>query len=242
MSLTLNMVGGSGGGLKATDALLRVQAPANSTVTITKGTTTKTDLGHENADDHTVYDYYFIIHQSQFDSQNAWTVTATLGGDSATGTVIIDTADEYDVVLNYNLVLFNYGATDYTFQAYRTASGYGSGGVQFANEYMQVWAKWAETSASTITWAYCTTTVDASKYSTVEIEYTSNAASTLAVRTTYNGANLASTTVSANATTTPTTATLDISSLTGQIYWVVGISSSNSSQHNLYVYKITFKP
>lgn len=103
MSLTLNMVGGGGGGLKATDALLRVQAPAGSTVTITKGTTTKTDLGHENADNHTVYDYYFIIHQSQFDSVNAWTVTATLGTQIATSVVLIDLADEYDLVLSYLL-------------------------------------------------------------------------------------------------------------------------------------------
>ena len=115
MSLTLNMVGG-GGGLKATDALLRVQAPANSTVTITKGTVTKTDLGHENADDHEVYDYYFIIHQSQFDSVNPWTVTATLGGDSASDTIIINAADEYDMELSYRLYLVRDGifTLDYT--------------------------------------------------------------------------------------------------------------------------------
>ena len=101
MSLTLNMVGGGGGGLSATDALLRVQAPAGSTVTITKGTTTKTDLGHENEHDHSVYDYYFIIHQSQFDSVNPWTVTATLNTASASDTVIINAPDEYDVVLAY---------------------------------------------------------------------------------------------------------------------------------------------
>ena len=107
MSLTLNMVGGGGGGLKATDALLRVQAPAGSTVTISKGTTTKTDLGHENADDHTVYDYYFIIHASQFDSVNPWTVTATLGEDSATSTIIINAADEFNLTLEYLYYLYN---------------------------------------------------------------------------------------------------------------------------------------
>ena len=109
MSLTLNMVGGGGGGLSATDALLRVQAPAGSTVTITKGTTTKTDLGHENALDTTVYDYYFIIHQSQFDSVNPWTVTATLGTQTASDTVVIDAADEYDVTLVYRLWIYQSG-------------------------------------------------------------------------------------------------------------------------------------
>lgn len=92
---------GGGVGLKSSDALLRVIAPAGSTVTITKGAISKIDAGHENASDHTLYDYYFIIHQSQFDSVNPWTVTATLGGDSASDTVIIDSADEYDVILQY---------------------------------------------------------------------------------------------------------------------------------------------
>lgn len=110
MSLTLNMVGGGGGGLSATDALLRVQAPAGSTVTISKGTTTKTDLGHENADDHSVYDYYFIIHASQFDSVNPWTVTASLAGeDDVTDTIIIDAADEYNLVMKFGLYIYNRG-------------------------------------------------------------------------------------------------------------------------------------
>lgn len=98
--MILNMVGGGGGSLKATDALLRVEAPAGSTVTITKGGVTKTDLGHENADDNTIYDYYFIIHSSQFDS-TPWTVTATLGAESDSATIIINAADEYDLVLSY---------------------------------------------------------------------------------------------------------------------------------------------
>lgn len=97
--MIFNMVGG-GASLSSTDALLRVEAPAGSTVTITKGSVTKTDLGHENADDNSIYDYYFIIHASQFDS-TPWTVTATLGADSATDTIVINAADEYDVVLDY---------------------------------------------------------------------------------------------------------------------------------------------
>lgn len=103
---------GGGASLKATDALLRVQAPAGSTVTISKGTTAKIDLGHENADDHTLYDYYFIIHQSQFDSVNPWTVTATLGTSTASSTIIIDAADEYDVELSYRLYLYNHGTIE----------------------------------------------------------------------------------------------------------------------------------
>lgn len=108
MSLTLNMVGGGGGSLKATDAILRVIAPAGSTVTISKGGVSKSDLGHENADDHSLYDYYFIIHASQFDS-NPWTVTATLSGESASDTIVIDSADEYDIQLEYYLYFVKNG-------------------------------------------------------------------------------------------------------------------------------------
>ena len=101
MSLPLKMVGGGGGGFKATDAILRVQALAGSTVTISKGGVSKTDLGHENADDPTMNDYYFIIHASQFDS-NPWTVTSTLTGyDTATETIVINAADEYDITIVY---------------------------------------------------------------------------------------------------------------------------------------------
>ena len=100
---------GGGGGLQDSDALLRVMAPAGSVVTITKGGMTKTDHGHENALDPSTYDYYFIIHQSQFDSLNAWTVTATLNGSTASKTIIIDAADEYDVTIIYGLWLYDTG-------------------------------------------------------------------------------------------------------------------------------------
>ena len=96
MSLVLNMIGG-GGSFTATDAILRVQAPATSVVTITKGSTVKTDYGHENMLDPTVYDYYFIIHQSQFDGLTPWSVTATDEGITNTKTIIINASDEYDL-------------------------------------------------------------------------------------------------------------------------------------------------
>lgn len=113
MSLTFNMVGGgSGGGLSSTDALLRVQATAGSLVTISKAGITKTDQGHENADDSTVYDYYFIVHQSQFDSSNPWTVTATLGYFASSDIIIINASNEYDMTLT-PLVPSEYQAVEY---------------------------------------------------------------------------------------------------------------------------------
>lgn len=105
---------GGGVGLKSSDALLRVIAPAGSVVTITKGGISKTDNGHENASDNTLYDYYFIIHQSQFDA-NSWTVTATKNGESITKTVIINASDEYDITLVWLSVIKNgYFVNGYT--------------------------------------------------------------------------------------------------------------------------------
>lgn len=101
---TTNAVG-SGGGFKSTDAILRVIAPAGSIVTISKGGVSKSDAGHENAADNTLYDYYFIIHASQFDGVNPWTVTAALGSQTISETIIINAANEYDVVLSYTLYL-----------------------------------------------------------------------------------------------------------------------------------------
>lgn len=114
MALTLNMVGGgSGGGMSATDAILRVQAPANSVVTISKGGVSKSDNGHENADNNTIYEYFFIIHQSQFDSVNAWTVTATRGTDTNSKTIIVNTSDEYYVAIGYHVPIDIYQEVEY---------------------------------------------------------------------------------------------------------------------------------
>lgn len=149
-----------GGSLLPTDAILHVQAPAGSTVTISKGTTTKTDEGHENAADPTVYDYYFIIHASQFDSVNAWTVTATLGTETATGTVTIDTADGYDVILNYRLYIQKAG------DGLQQEMGYTRSGnnvtVTFADDYIDISA-WG--SSGNTAYVGTMTAIDVTEYS-----------------------------------------------------------------------------
>lgn len=234
-------VGAGGGHLNDTDALLRVSAPAGSIVTITKGSTTKTDQGHENADDSTVYDYYFIIHQSQFDSTTPWTVTATLGTETASETVTVNAANEYDVTLEYGLILFNYGATDYAFSASRSASSYGSGGYQIVDDYLSVYAQWAQIGGSTYTDFHCTTAVDASKYSTLEVEYKSNYSSVLSIRSS-SGSDLTYVTAAVNTGTTPVKAVLDISGIVSQVYFAVRISAAGATKNSINMYKITFKP
>lgn len=108
MSLTLNMVGG-GGGFLSSDAVLFVQAPAGSTVTISKGSVSKSDFGHLNHIDPNTSDYYFLIHSSQFDSANPWTVTAVRGSETKSKSIIIDQPDQYDLVFRFRFYLVQNG-------------------------------------------------------------------------------------------------------------------------------------
>lgn len=101
----IGMTNTEGTSFSSTDALLRVQAPAGSVVTMTRGGTTKIDNGHENKNDSEIYDYYFVIHQSQFSSTNEWTVMATLGEEMTSDTIIINASDEYNMSLYYRIPL-----------------------------------------------------------------------------------------------------------------------------------------
>lgn len=171
-----NMVGG-GGGLIATDAILRVIAPAGSTVTISKGGVSKSDAGHENAADNTLYDYYFIIHASQFDS-TAWTVTATLGTLTNSTTVIIDSANEYDVTIVYTLWLVKDGVSqvgELTRVGKKSSSSSSATetqpGLSYQTGYIQI--GWTQTSSSAQAGiAYLPNQIDLTPYSSIHVDGT----------------------------------------------------------------------
>lgn len=219
-------------GLKSTDALLRVQAPANSTVTISKGTVTKTDLGHENADDHSVYDYYFIIHQSQFDSVTPWTVTAIRDEDSATGTIIVDAADEYDVILNYNLVIFDYGQTDYTFSGVKSSS-VGAIAISIDGDHISASYRYAETTGTGYGYFYTNETFDITPYTTMRI---------YGAITSRGYAGVGTTTTSMDAYANGTSSTqeyvVDVSQLSGQHMFRLNINSGSSTAYGATIYSI----
>lgn len=106
--MIFNMVGGGSGGLKATDAVLIVSVPTGSTVTATKnGVTLIPTIWVQNVDS-TLDTAIFSVKASTFDS-NAWTVTATLGDDTSSETVVIDSAKEYSVEITYNHWIFKSG-------------------------------------------------------------------------------------------------------------------------------------
>lgn len=155
---------GGGGSLKGTDAILRVIAPAGSTVTISKGGVSKSDAGHENHDDATLYDYYFIIHQSQFDGVNPWTVTATLGVKTVSDTIIIDSADGYDVTLLYGFYLVKDGLL----------TGEGITKFQSNNTIVQNtgYVRFSDTTNNKIGIFSSTNKVDLTRYNTLRLKIT----------------------------------------------------------------------
>lgn len=101
--------GGGGGSLKDTDAVLTVTVPTGSTVTAAKGGTTLTPTMWVQAADATLDCALFSIPAAQFDATTPWTVTATLGTDSATATVLIDSNKQYDLEISYHTYLYNKG-------------------------------------------------------------------------------------------------------------------------------------
>jgi hypothetical protein len=104
----MNMVGG-GGGISENRAVLVARVPDGSTVTATKGGITLTPQMWVVEADPTQDIALFVIAPSLFDSVNPWTVTATLGTDTASDTVIIDSNKEYDLVLSFSLWLHKEG-------------------------------------------------------------------------------------------------------------------------------------
>lgn len=100
MSMTLNMVGG--GGLSNTSAILAVTVPNGSSVTITKGTVTLYPVIWDKNSENTKDIAIFVISSSLLDS-TAWTITATLSTSTATTTMVIDAAKEYEIELSYHV-------------------------------------------------------------------------------------------------------------------------------------------
>lgn len=107
LGVTGNYTGG--GGVSSSDAILFVTVPSGSTVTATKGGTTLSPTMWTAAADANFECALFIINSSLFDAQNAWTVTATKGTDTASNTVVIDDNKEYDLELIFELWLVRNG-------------------------------------------------------------------------------------------------------------------------------------
>lgn len=103
MSLVFNMVGGGGGSLNPSDALIHVNAPYGSTVTFAKGgvvaKTITPDKAFANVDG-TTADYYYPVKSANY---GTWTVTATLGQNTASTTLVVSANMQYNIALSYHV-------------------------------------------------------------------------------------------------------------------------------------------
>lgn len=130
MSSVLNMVGGAGGKLKSADAILAVTVKTGSTVTAAKSGITLTPITWVTSASSSLDYALFSIPASTFDS-TAWTVTATLNGDTASDTIVIDTNDYYTLRIKFRFWVMKAGVyTDASVSKYQgncsatTGSGY----------------------------------------------------------------------------------------------------------------------
>ena len=109
--MVLNMVGGGGGSLKNTDAILIVTTSVGATVTATKGGITLTPTIWETSGNDTLDCALFYIKASTFD-ENDWTITATQGGYTHMGYVVINSAKEYTMNLEVRKWIYKDGTNN----------------------------------------------------------------------------------------------------------------------------------
>lgn len=255
MSLTFNMVGGGGGGLKNTDAVLIVTVPTGSTVTATKGGTTITPTMWVKAADQTLDCAIFSIPASQFDSTTPWTITATDGTNTASDTILITTNKEYEVVLSSVLYLYENGTFS---QSYATTNLATNGTISdeasyilcasTANQTPYVYKRWDSvnlTRFSTLTAYMQGEVVGTSAGSTVwaKVFLTQNASLTIASQAEVKQ------TLQSNAGYTGHPAdfnfSIDVSNLTGLWYVGVGIDNDGAAgayQRKGYIYTVILYP
>ena len=132
-------------GLTTSDALIIATVPTGSTVTATKGGVTLTPTIWTQSADNTLNSAIFSIPSSTFDA-NAWTVAATLNGDTASDTVVINSAKEYSMKLAFRVPL------EYTEVEFLQSSGtqyiatpipantVNSGTIDFMSTSLKQWA------------------------------------------------------------------------------------------------------
>lgn len=151
-----------GGGLSTNDALLHINAPTGSTITLKKNSVTVATLaanqGHANIDGVTA-DWYYSVSSANY---GTWAVTATKSGETATENVAINSNKQYDVTIEYKLYIFKSGTglnSSYTVNQTRSGSSY----------YIDT-TSFGATSVSSGAMFYFTPKVDITKYTKLRVD------------------------------------------------------------------------
>lgn len=238
MSITLNMVGGGGGKLKDTDAVLAVTVPTGSSVTMTKGAVTLTPTIWTTNADNTLDVAIFPVPASTFDS-NAWTVTATLNGDTASDTIVINSAEEYEMALAYNLYLFHNGAygipLDYV-RSYQSATY--SASMTISNNLLDIYLKYLSGSYGAVLQYGAASAVDVTDYSTLVLVIDSDTGwcnSSLGIYTSKSGNYNEGTYVNVGNINISGTHTLDISNISGNMYPALRLWTGTGNEKHIYI-------
>lgn len=233
-------VNNSGGGLSNLNAILCITVPQGATVTATKSNLILTPTMWTQNADATLETAIFTIIPSYFDA-NPWTISATSNGQTSTGSIVINSAEYYEVVLSFNYYFIKEGVLlDNNWIIYQGSS-------TSANIYPQPNLDYVlfDTGGNVAVAFATTNSYDITQYSKLQITVTagrsyftsgkvpciavdtrqptgggtSGSLTNLTYRTMFNGGT---------GNITPNTYTLDISSLTGNYY--VGITLAGSSQ------------
>lgn len=132
----LGEIQGGGGSVDWQTAIVHIYSPAGSTVTASKGGVIKTL--RENQVSGSDSEYFLYVKLADYGS---WELTATLGSDTATQTVTVESNVEYIIQLAYKLYLYNSG-NEYssTTGGWSACNIRGYGRVTFTKEddYMQL--------------------------------------------------------------------------------------------------------
>ena len=244
----------SGGGLKDTDAVLIVTVKTGSTVTATKGGVALTPTIWVQSADNTMDTAIFAVPASTFDA-NAWTVTATLGVQTKSATIIIDAAKEYDLALAYRIYLIRDGVVQngfafstsvtYVNSSHKGAATAQAGYINLKSDagYTMVYSTDAKVDISAFTTVSAHIKLVTSVTNTslsAKLRGTSLFPLSVAHPNTSTSAALAGyINEYANVTTTgETTLQLDISALTEEQYINIAVGGYSSSYGQAYVYDI----
>lgn len=100
MSLTINTSGGGSGSIQSTDALVRIVTDYGSSVSVTAGGTTKNLKPLQIIGASGKSCYYDLVKPGNF-SSTARNYTASLGSDTASGSIVVNAAGEYTSDLSY---------------------------------------------------------------------------------------------------------------------------------------------